>query len=137
MRAENPGTLKIKVIFRGRVVAGFVLIFQPEAQELAPIPGDVWRDPVHFLVLVDRVLSPVEAAAGVPVAIQLLLHPSMQFEKGTDLVLGDRRIDNVVDRPARERQHPIKRPTQHHLANRLLCGSTPGEGVPMEIPSSS
>ena len=51
----------------------FVLVLDAEAQELAPVPTDIGGDAPDFLVLVERVLGPVETEAAVDVAVELLL----------------------------------------------------------------
>ena len=90
MRAENPGDLEIQRVFGGRV-AVFVLILGAESQELTPVPGDVRRDAPHLLRVGERVLGPVEAHAGVPVAVELLLEKQVRAERV--LRVGARGID--------------------------------------------
>src|SRR5437016_11050218 len=95
MGAKDPGGLQKERVL-GRHVAGLVLVFGAESQELAPVPGDVGGDAPGLLVGVESVFSPVQSYAGVPVAIELLLHK----EPRAPGVLGSgaRSVGDAVDR---------------------------------------
>src|SRR5258706_11984312 len=72
MSAVDEGALEVEGVLV-LDVAAFVLVFDAEAQELAPVPTEVGGDAPDFLLVVEGVLGPVEADAGAVVAVDLLL----------------------------------------------------------------